>query len=497
MTFSFLAILSAVLAAAGFVAGWLGFDDRNAAFLTGGAVAIASACIVLAIAMLVRELRKARFAVIDALAARPVASATPATVMPAPLAAPAPLPPLAASAPADAVLAAVEAELAAAPPPPPAPASAPAARSQDPILKSGLRNWSQRAAASQAERSPASPGWRQAKPEEIAPAAPAALSPVAAPAAAAAVIGAAVVAASTKTKDATDAGGDAHIFGERLSASAHSAHETPAHEAVAESATVEDKPAPVAEAAAEQKDQVDEAIAAVVEPEQPATPKPPDIDTILNEIIARRERPGAPRSPARPAGPISGESYRANLRVAPTVAPPEEKVAEDAKPAAAADSADNNAIDKVEQPAEAETPVSTAPEIEPAEAASTPEPEVETAVEKVAVEAAAVEESASEPVVAEAPRDPEPVAEDAAADEPAPSFHEVAPEPELEAANAPETEAPRKKMVRSFSSGPNRYTMFDDGSIEAETPTGRLEFRSFDELRRYIDERMTTRPTGT
>ena len=46
---------------------------------------------------------------------------------------------------------------------------------------------------------------------------------------------------------------------------------------------------------------------------------------------------------------------------------------------------------------------------------------------------------------------------------------------------------PERSIIRTFSSGPNQYTMYSDGSISADTPSGRFEFTSFNELREFID----------
>ncbi|WP_349367672.1 hypothetical protein [Salinarimonas sp.] len=87
--------------------------------------------------------------------------------------------------------------------------------------------------------------------------------------------------------------------------------------------------------------------------------------------------------------------------------------------------------------------------------------------------------------------------------EPGRALAEVAEETEAEAApaNAPEAEdaalgespaepaaeAPGAPVVvGTHVSGANRYVMYSDGSIEAETPEGRLLFGSIDELKGYI-----------
>ncbi len=83
---------------------------------------------------------------------------------------------------------------------------------------------------------------------------------------------------------------------------------------------------------------------------------------------------------------------------------------------------------------------------------------------------------------------PEPVAAEPAAPEPPPEPAPVeppAPEPIPEPAAEPEP--PRREVVGKYASGGNTYVMFDDGSIEAETPRGRFTFASLDELKAFID----------
>ena len=56
-------------------------------------------------------------------------------------------------------------------------------------------------------------------------------------------------------------------------------------------------------------------------------------------------------------------------------------------------------------------------------------------------------------------------------------------EAEREPASAPETEA---TVIGTYDSGENRYVMFSDGSIEAQTPGGVFRFNSLDELKEFI-----------
>jgi hypothetical protein len=73
---------------------------------------------------------------------------------------------------------------------------------------------------------------------------------------------------------------------------------------------------------------------------------------------------------------------------------------------------------------------------------------------------------------------PEPPAEP----EPEPAM-EPAPEPEA----ASEDEEPRSAtIIGTYNSGDNKYVMFSDGSIEAQTPGGVFRFKSLDELKEFI-----------
>jgi hypothetical protein len=76
--------------------------------------------------------------------------------------------------------------------------------------------------------------------------------------------------------------------------------------------------------------------------------------------------------------------------------------------------------------------------------------------------------------VAEEPRPPEPVEEPVVAEEPEPA--------------APADEGPAEELtvIGTYSSGGNTYVMYSDGSIQAETPTGRYTFASLEELKDFI-----------
>lgn len=67
------------------------------------------------------------------------------------------------------------------------------------------------------------------------------------------------------------------------------------------------------------------------------------------------------------------------------------------------------------------------------------------------------------------------------ADEPAPASK---PEPGPNSSSS--GNAPRSAVIGTYNSGGNRYVMFADGSIEAETPDGSFKFASLDELKEFI-----------
>jgi hypothetical protein len=64
---------------------------------------------------------------------------------------------------------------------------------------------------------------------------------------------------------------------------------------------------------------------------------------------------------------------------------------------------------------------------------------------------------------------------------------DTAPEPEPEPAPKPATKPETRTVVGRYASGGNTYVMFEDGSIEAETPQGRFTFASLDELKAFVD----------
>jgi hypothetical protein len=77
-------------------------------------------------------------------------------------------------------------------------------------------------------------------------------------------------------------------------------------------------------------------------------------------------------------------------------------------------------------------------------------------------------------------RRPEPKFETEAEREPEPE--EVGPD----ATEEPPAEDSPATVIGTYTSGPNRYVMFSDGSIEADTPQGVFRFGSLDELKQFI-----------
>jgi hypothetical protein len=69
----------------------------------------------------------------------------------------------------------------------------------------------------------------------------------------------------------------------------------------------------------------------------------------------------------------------------------------------------------------------------------------------------------------------------------------TSPASEAEQMRAPETEpeaeARPPAVTGRYSSGDTHYTMYDDGSIEAQTPDGVMRFASLIELRRFVEQR--------
>jgi hypothetical protein len=92
-------------------------------------------------------------------------------------------------------------------------------------------------------------------------------------------------------------------------------------------------------------------------------------------------------------------------------------------------------------------------------------------------------ETAPEPIAAK-PRGDRPAVVASRSPEPEPSAPAPAPNsPEPQ----PATAAPQAPtVVGTYTSGGNRYVMFSDGSIEAETPNGQFRFDSLDELKAFI-----------
>ncbi|GJE50561.1 hypothetical protein GOFOIKOB_3610 [Methylobacterium tardum] len=59
--------------------------------------------------------------------------------------------------------------------------------------------------------------------------------------------------------------------------------------------------------------------------------------------------------------------------------------------------------------------------------------------------------------------------------------------PSLDTVPEPDPKPETRTVVGRYASGGNTYVMFEDGSIEAETPRGRFTFASLDELKAFVD----------
>lgn len=431
--------VSAVIGLAGLIAVWLGFDDRNAGLLTGGAIMLGSACLAAAIAVTAREVGAARRNLADVLARladapRTARAAQPASTLASPR-----------TVASDGAYAAVAAVLDQAPTTvspvktPPAP---------EPVLPESPRP------SAVVDATMASPAAEAAAPP---PTSTESLAPK--------TIAPATIAPPPPQRPFT--------IPPRPVSAALATQRPPSPDA----------PPPIDFAASRRA--------------RPSS-SPPDIDTILGEIIARRDRRAREESLNPDVATVSPEKADQPGSLARGEPAPAETEPAPAPQTVAASAPELDGSTLINASVALKTPAQDAESVDDAPDVSTPS-KTEAAEEAAEAPGAAetrpiVEEAAEPEPVAGAPETPEPAEQIAAeatkAAEPETALQEVEPEAQTEPA---ESAAPSRKMVRSFSSGPNRYTMFDDGSIEAETPTGRLTFASFDDLRRYIDERMNQR----
>lgn len=95
-------------------------------------------------------------------------------------------------------------------------------------------------------------------------------------------------------------------------------------------------------------------------------------------------------------------------------------------------------------------------------------------------------------------REPEPegIPEPSRPSQPEPALAAIAPEPEPEPAPEPVPAGPPPTIVGSYNAGDNRYVMYSDGSIDADTPQGVFRFGSLDELKQFIASGGDRPPTG-
>jgi hypothetical protein len=130
-------------------------------------------------------------------------------------------------------------------------------------------------------------------------------------------------------------------------------------------------------------------------------------------------------------------------------------------------------IPPIEEPELPQPEPESAPEIEPEEPYSAP---LDEAHERDAEARTAREDAAAD----YAARFPEEEA-DLTASELVGSGAELSPGPAEEPAEQPE-----RSLVGTYESGGNIYTMYSDGSIDAQTPTGSYHFASLEELKNFI-----------
>ena len=221
--------------------------------------------------------------------------------------------------------------------------------------------------------------------------------------------------------------------------------------------------------------------------------------------LRRLERAGA-RPPPRPeaAGPGPTPPSDGQTRVPPVVPPVPAIVPPPVEPPA------------VEAPAHAASSISTASQVSIAPPVSVERPQIEPALYPDAPPAAGprpVEpelpmpgltpsvpapeiSQLAEPMEPEPARDAGPVedlfaAPEASPDAPPPGERpadEPFLRPGLDAAETPDPEpATERTVVGRYDSGANTYVMFEDGSIEADTPRGRFTFGSLDELKAFVE----------
>jgi hypothetical protein len=238
----------------------------------------------------------------------------------------------------------------------------------------------------------------------------------------------------------------------------------------------------------------------------------PEINLGLDDLLAPAPW-GGEREPAAPEAEAPGEDGH-------------ESESEEAGRDEPGEKADEEAFrhhDAPPEPAPAETIADAMPEV-PDEVASPASDKRPKGPERLGsifapppTEATEPDEPAAEQADAEAPRedDHEPAAPLDAAPldevEDLPPWHGAAqfsnepvqegaseqaePEQEIPAATAEEAAAPEaapsqpdRKVIGSYTIGPNSYTMYADGSVEALTPNGLYSFGSLDELRSFIEK---------
>ncbi|ACL60732.1 hypothetical protein [Methylobacterium nodulans] len=135
------------------------------------------------------------------------------------------------------------------------------------------------------------------------------------------------------------------------------------------------------------------------------------------------------------------------------------------------------------EPDEAFGPPSPAPDAPLAQTPGAQEPAASPPPE----EEARPQEPPAPELQAPEPPPAEPRADSAAPEEPPGPAEEPAPKEPAPAEPAPE-EPEEPTIVGTYASGGNTYVMYSDGTIDAQTPSGKYRFTSLDELKTFIAE---------
>ncbi len=220
-------------------------------------------------------------------------------------------------------------------------------------------------------------------------------------------------------------------------------------------------------------------------PPAPDTPESVTTERDVSEPVITENEPSArPEIGEDLAEPVN----TATAMDAPEVALPDETARDEQAPEPESDPLNTNeaAISREREQFAALLASQTATQEPEPEIIPQPEPIPEPVPEPAPASEAEPEEAA-QPVATALEPEPEPVP----APEPEPAaVVPVAPEP---AAPEPLTPEPpplvsERSVIGTYESGGNTYTMYADGSIDANTPDGNYHFGSLDELKTFIAE---------